>query len=115
MSTARQSRPRGGEKLLAGLRELHDALVGGDASKLTLRTVEISEPRRYGPKQVKEVRRALGVSQAVFAELVAVSPVLVAQWEGGVRRPAPVVCRLLDEISQHPAGYLASLVHRKSA
>jgi len=115
MSKPRQTRPTGGEKILAGPRELHEALIGGDTSKLTLRSVEIPEPRPYGPKQIKALRHALGVSQTVFAELVAVSAVLVAQWEGGLRRPAPVVCRLLDKISQDPAGYVASLVRRKSA
>jgi putative transcriptional regulator len=107
--------PKGGEKILAGLRELHDALVGGDRSKLTLRTVEIPQPHPYGPSQIKTLRHRLGVSQSVFAGLVAVSAVLVAQWEGGLRRPAPVVCRLLDRINEDPAGYLASLVRRKSA
>jgi putative transcriptional regulator len=115
MSKANRSRPKAGEKILAGLRELHDAIVGGDVSKLTLRTVEIPDPRSYGPRDIKSLRHSLKVSQGVFADLVAVSAVLVAQWECGIRRPAPVVCRLLDRISEDPAGYVASLVRRKSA
>jgi hypothetical protein len=40
--------------------------------------------------------------------------VAVAQWESGICKPAGVVCRLLDKISDNPAEYLASLIHRKS-
>lgn len=115
MSKLRPSRLKAGEKILAGLRELQDAIVGGDASKLTLRTVQIPEPAHYRPRDIKALRQTLDVSQGVFADLVAVSAVLVAQWESGIRRPAPVVCRLLDKIREDPAGYVASLVRRKSA
>lgn len=109
------NRSRGGEKILAGLRELHDAIVGGDKSKLTVHTVEISDPACYGPKDVKALRESLGVSQRIFAQLLAVSPELVAHWEYGIRKPAPIACRLLDKIKENPVDYLASLVQRKSA
>jgi DNA-binding transcriptional regulator YiaG len=100
MAKAKSNRkhPAGGEKILAGLRELHDAIIGGDTSKLTVHTVEIPDPARYGPKQIKALRQSLGVSQTIFAHLLAVSPELVAHWEYGIRRPAPMACRLLDKI-----------------
>jgi hypothetical protein len=44
----------GGEKILTGLRELHDAMIGGDTSKLTLHTVEIPDPFLYGPKEFQK-------------------------------------------------------------
>ena len=115
MKQAKRNRATGGEKILAGLRELHDAIVGGDTSKLTVHAVEIPDPTAYGPKQVKALRQSLGVSQAVFAQLLAVSPELVAHWEYGIRKPAPIACRLLDRIRENPGGYLASLIRRKSA
>ncbi len=117
MRKARQKRKRegGGEKILAGLRELHDAIIGGDTSKLTVHTVEISDPAEYGPKQIRALRESLGVSQRIFAHLLAVSPELIAHWEYGIRRPAPIACQLLDKIKENPAAYLTSLVHRKSA
>jgi putative transcriptional regulator len=104
-----------GRRLMESLRGLHDAIMSGDHSKLTMRTVEIPEPAPYGPKEIRALRQRLGVSQGIFAHLVAVSPVLVAQWESGIRKPAGVVCRLLDKINDNPAEYLASLIHRKSA
>jgi putative transcriptional regulator len=107
--------PRGGEKILAGLRELHEAIVGGDTSKLTVHTVEIDDPAEWGPRQIKSLRQKLAVSQRIFAQLLAVSPELVSHWEYGIRRPAPIACRLLDKIAEAPQAYLSSLMHRKSA
>ncbi|HSZ55224.1 MAG TPA: hypothetical protein VK797_06155 [Tepidisphaeraceae bacterium] len=115
MTKKRSKRLSGGEKIVAGLRELHDAVIGGDASKLTVHTVEIPGPSTYGPKEVKKLRQSLGVSQAIFSQLLAVSPELVAHWEYGIRRPAPLACRLLDKIREDPSACLASLVRRKSA
>lgn len=104
-----------GRELMAALQELHDAVIGGDATKLTVRTVEIADPGRYGAREVKALRDSLGVSQAVFARLVAVSPELVGHWEYGIRKPSPVVCRLFDRIKEDPAKYMGSLIHRRSA
>ncbi|HSZ54767.1 MAG TPA: helix-turn-helix domain-containing protein [Tepidisphaeraceae bacterium] len=102
-----------GRQIMAGIAELEEVLRTGDFSKLTMRTVEIPEPSRYTPKQVKALRQRLGVSQAVFAELLAVSAQLVAHWEYGIRKPAPLACRLLDKIEENPSAYLSSLMlHR---
>jgi putative transcriptional regulator len=102
-----------GRQIMAGIAELEEAVRSGDPSKLTMRTVEIPEPSRYTPKLVKALRQRLGVSQAVFAELLAVSPQLVAHWEYGIRKPAPLACRLLDKIKENPSAYLSSLMlHR---
>ena len=113
--TTHRKPPRGGEKILAGLRQLHDAVVGGDTSKLTVHTVEIADPADWGSRRVKALRHTLGVSQRIFAQLLAVSPELVSHWEYGIRRPAPIACRLLDKIAEAPQDYLSSLMRRKSA
>jgi DNA-binding transcriptional regulator YiaG len=105
----------GGRRILESLRQIHAALESGDTSKLTIRTVEIPDPSKYGAPDVKALRESLGVSQGIFARLVAVSPDLVSHWEYGIRMPAPVVCRLFDRIKENPGAYLAALVRRKSA
>lgn len=119
MAARKKARPTrtntAGRKLLAGLEQLHRAYTTGDFSKLTVRTVEIPGPNEYRARDVKALRDALGVSQGIFAQLVAVSPELVAHWEHGLRKPAPVVCRLLDKIKENPSGYLAAHVQRKIA
>src|SRR6185312_14940813 len=104
-----------GRKILAGLEQLRDAYVSGDFSKLTVRTVEIPEPHEYRARDIKTLRESMGVSQGVFARLVAVSPELVAHWEHGLRKPAPLACRLFDQIREDPAAFVATYIHRKSA
>jgi putative transcriptional regulator len=78
--------------------------------RLTLRTIEVDEPSDYRAKDVKRVREELNVSQAVFAQLVGVSDVLVRSWERGAREPAPIARRLLDQIRAYPDRF-AKLVH----
>jgi putative transcriptional regulator len=120
MKTAKKRALRGktnaaGRELMAALHELHDAVMGGDTSKLTRRTVEIPEPAKYAAKDVKALRGSLGMSQGVLSHLLAVSPELVSSWEYGIRKPSPLACRLMDQIKENPATYLASVVKRKSA
>lgn len=77
--------------------------------RLTVRRIEVAEPGLYDAKAVKEVREELNVSQAVFARLLGVSPVLVRSWERGARSPAPIARRLLDRVSENPAPFLSLL------
>mgnify|MGYP001124062743 CR=1 FL=1 len=48
---------------------------------------------------MRKTREDLGVSQAVFADMLGVSASLVQSWEQGFRKPSRMACRLLDEIS----------------
>jgi putative transcriptional regulator len=65
-----------------------------DASCLT--TVETLTPR-----QIAELRKQAGVSQAVFASYLNVTPGLVSKWERGEKKP------------QGPSLKLLALVQRK--
>ncbi|MEI8198132.1 MAG: transcriptional regulator [Phycisphaerae bacterium] len=92
-----------GIEVLKGLRELRDATVRGDYSRLTVREVSSPDPPRlFKARDVKALRSDLAMSQAVFAHLVAVSPVLVRAWEQGHRKPSPLACRLLEEVAARP-------------
>jgi putative transcriptional regulator len=71
-------------------------------NRFTVRTIRVAEPGVYRPNTVRAVRKELGVSQAVFAQLLGVSQVLVRSWERGVREPAPIARRLLDVIRNDP-------------
>lgn len=101
-------RSRVGAQIAAALTELRDALATGRPLEefFTVRTVEIPDPPRYNAKKVRALRKRMGTSQAVFASLLGVSPELVEHWEQGVRVPRPVACRLLDEVSRDPRGFL---------
>jgi DNA-binding transcriptional regulator YiaG len=113
----RVARPRGhstakGREIIASLKEFADTLDSGVpiASRYTVRTIELPEPpAEYDPARVRRTRDLLEVSQAIFAHLLGVSPILVRSWESGARVPASWARRLLDEINrdvQHWRGML---------
>ena len=104
-----------GEKLLKSAREALHAASTGNLGGITIREVEIPGPGWYGPKDVEALRQAMGASQRVFAELLGVSRELAAQWEYGIRQPAPLARRLMDKVSEDPAAFVASLVKRTRA
>lgn len=94
-----------GERLVAGLKELHDALASGEPleKRFTVRTVEhLPEPHVYDAAKVRATRELVGASQAIFARLVGVSKIQAQSWERGVRSPSKLACRLLDEINRDP-------------
>ncbi len=97
-----------GQLLLEGAREalavkrgeLED--VRTTRRKVTARKVDVLPPPSYGQKEVKRLRRRLGVSQAVFADLLSVSRASVRAWERGVRTPSSTVCRLMEIVERRP-------------
>ena len=94
-----------GKAVIDSLTEFLDA--AGRGEPITARTVKLNlEPRQYGPEDIKKLRKQLNVSQAMFAQLVAVSVKLVQGWEAGTHKPQPIACRLLDEISMDPQAWL---------
>lgn len=94
------------EQMAQSMAELVSIMDRGQSfsgdGRFTVRTVRVVEPGIYRPGAVRAARRRLGVSQAVFAQLLGVSQVLVRSWERGARTPAAVACRLLDLIREHP-------------
>lgn len=100
MSKARSNNNRRlGARLVAEFSELRDALRAKKPieKRYTVRTVELDlEPKQFDPEAVRVVRIQLGVSQAVFAQLLSVSTDSVAAWEQGNRTPPGPVCRLLE-------------------
>jgi putative transcriptional regulator len=101
------------DQMIDSMAELRAIIAAGaspsDDGRLTVHTVEVAEPSNYDANDVRKIRNDLNVSQAVFAQMVGVSDVLVRSWERGVRAPAPIARRLLDQIRAHP-GQFARLV-----
>ena len=97
---------KAGRDIIAGLTELAELLEAGrpPGGVLTVRTVRVSSPRRYTVAAVRSLRKELGVSQGVFAQMLGVSTKLVQTWEAGRKVPAPWARRLLDLIAVDPAG-----------
>ena len=102
---------RAADDMMHSLRELAKAVEEGVpmAERFTVRTVSIPAPAAYSPAAIKKLRAELGMSQAVFSEMLGVSRVWVQGWERGVREPSALARRLLDTIRANPAAWLASL------
>ena len=95
-----------GEEIIDGLGKFAQALKRGDdiTARFTCRKVVLDiVPSAYPPKRVRRVRAALGLSQALFAQFLGVSVASVQAWEQGVKAPAKVACRFMDEIVRDPA------------
>jgi DNA-binding transcriptional regulator YiaG len=73
--------------------------------RFTVRTIEVIEPSVYSARGIRAVRKSLNVSQALFAQLLGVSPALVRAWELGTRQPAPIARRLLDRVKETPTAF----------
>jgi putative transcriptional regulator len=72
-------------------------------SRFTVRTVQTpDDPAKYDAAAVRAVRDKIAVSQAIFAQLLGVSAMLVRAWEQGQRKPALWARRLLDEVNRDP-------------
>lgn len=98
------------QEIIADLTELNAALKAGTPlrEKFTVRTVRvIREPGQYTAADVKAARELVGVSQALFAQMLGASPALVRAWECGQRKPAPMARRLLDLVRARPSEWRA--------
>lgn len=102
-----------GARIVKALEQFAEDVETGVAieEKYTVRQVRvIPQPSAYTPSGVREVRERIGVSQEVFAQLLAVSPVTVRSWEQGARRPSAIARRFLDEIAMAPEHFRGRIV-----
>jgi putative transcriptional regulator len=103
-------------RIIGGLQEFADALDANQplSEQFTCRLVQLDlRTTDYGPDQVKETRKILNSSQALFARFLGVSVKTVRAWEQGVNAPKEVACRFMDEIRLNPSYYQKRL--RESA
>jgi putative transcriptional regulator len=108
----KMKRQRLGERLVSEFSELRDALVRKEPieKRFTVRTVELDlKPKEFDSEAVRVVRMSLSVSQAVFAQLLAVSTDLVASWEQGIRKPSGPACRVLELMEKDKTRWLRVL------
>lgn len=97
-----------GDEVLHGLNDFAESIKNGEP--ITVRDVSLKmEPGDYDAEDVKVTRQKLGVSQAVFARLLAVNVKTVQAWEQGGQPPSGIARRLLDEINQEPNRWIAKL------
>ena len=91
------------DELIQALTDVRDHVTG--RRKITMRTTTVALPPRVCrmlPEEVRQIRRRLKVSQAVFARLLNVPVVTEASWEVGRRNPSGAALRLLQIARKEP-------------
>ena len=103
-----------GEDVLASLKDFAERVAKEET--ITVRTVRLDlEPAKFTARDVKRLRKSLGVSQAVFAKLLAVSAKLVQHWERGERQPSPLARRLMDEVRDDPNRWIGKIMRDRTS
>ncbi|MBS5063951.1 MAG: helix-turn-helix domain-containing protein [Hungatella hathewayi] len=90
------------ESIMAGLTE---AVVDAESKdkKLKKRIVTVIPVKEYRAEDVKRIRKAIGMSQKMFAGYMGVSEKTVEAWEAGTNHPSGTASRLLNmmEMDEH--------------
>ncbi|MBU4354476.1 MAG: DNA-binding transcriptional regulator [Proteobacteria bacterium] len=80
-----------------------DLLKAGALDEMTMRKVNalcLPPKRAFRPEDIRRIRLANHVSQAVFAAILGIGKTTVQQWEQGQKRPSGPALRLLDLIDR---------------
>jgi putative transcriptional regulator len=102
-----------GKAVIDSLKEFIVAAERGEP--ITARTVKLDlKETRYDKHEIKNIRAKLGVSQAVFAQLLSISVKTVQAWESGASNAPPLACRLLDEIDSDPMAWMRRRMARQT-
>ena len=75
----------------------------GAMDEITMRQVKalcLPPQREFRPEDIRRIRQANHVSQAVFAAILGIGKTKVQQWEQGQKRPSGPAQRLLDLIDR---------------
>lgn len=83
------------EGIMAGLKEAIEDANSSD-KLLKRRVVSIMPVKQYGAEQIKQIRKATGMSQKVFASYIGVSDKTVEAWEAGINCPSGAASRILN-------------------
>ncbi len=80
-----------------------DLFKAGAMDEITMRKVKalcLPPQRTFRPEDIRRIRMANHVSQAVFAAFLGIGKTTVQQWEHGQKRPSGPAQRLLDLIDR---------------
>ncbi|GAB0056791.1 hypothetical protein SIID45300_01103 [Candidatus Magnetaquicoccaceae bacterium FCR-1] len=76
----------------------------GALDEITMRQIDalcLPPKRPFGSEEIRRIRLANHVSQAVFALFLGIGKTTVQQWEQGRKKPSGPALRLLDLIDRH--------------
>ena len=80
-----------------------DLLKAGAMDEITMRQIKalcLPTKRAFRPEDIRRIRLANHVSQAVLAAILGIGKTTVQQWEQGQKRPSGPAQRLLDLIER---------------
>jgi putative transcriptional regulator len=104
-----------GEEIIEGLTEAL-AFERGEKTRAVVRRVPVTARKAeakpapdFSKQRVARLRKQLGISQPVFAQVLNVSPETVKSWEQGKNAPGGPAARLLEIAESHPEVVLASV------
>ncbi|MBF0165286.1 MAG: DNA-binding transcriptional regulator [Magnetococcales bacterium] len=81
-----------------------DLVKVGAMDAITMRQIDalcLPAKQLFGAEDIRRIRLANHVSQAVFALFLGIGKSTVQQWEQGVKKPSGPALRLLDLIDRH--------------
>jgi len=80
-----------------------DLFKVGAMDEITMREIDslcLPPKRLFRPEDIRRIRTANHVSQAVFAAIMGIGKTTVQQWEQGQKKPSGTAQRLLDIIDR---------------
>jgi putative transcriptional regulator len=80
-----------------------DLFKAGAMDEITMRKVDalcLQKKPPFNPEDIRRIRTANHVSQAVFAAILGIGKTTVQQWEQGQKKPSGPAQRLLDLIDR---------------
>lgn len=89
------------DSIMTGLNEAVE-YSKGNCKGARVHSIQIEPIPVFQPTDIKEIRKALGMTQGVFASVMGVSTKTVEAWEQGVNAPNGPSCRLLGLFKSNP-------------
>ncbi len=93
---------------------MHSTVAGmrraGTIGMATMRHFDetcLTAPAAFAPRDIKQLREQLRVSQPVFARYLNTSESTVEKWEAGTKRPSGMALKLLTVVQKHGLEVLA--------
>lgn len=80
-----------------------DLFKVGAMDEITMRGIDalcLPPKRHFKPEDIRRIRKANHVSQAVLAAILGIGKSTVQQWEQGLKKPSGPAQRLLDLIDR---------------
>ena len=79
---------------------LHEAGFVDDVTMREFDALCLPPLRAYTPEEIKKIRNANKVSQAVFAQFLNVKTITVAAWEQGTKKQSGPAVKILDLVER---------------